>query len=117
MLADPHVGSLTVGQLAAVAWTAQGLGLRDIARRMDRSPQRVQQLRVAARWGLARRKRLAESPREEPIATKETLDQLDRVNWDGVLEGLGTVEGGSATNMGSDLSVESLEEQITQALQ
>lgn len=84
VLSHPLFNRLTSRQLAAVAWTAQGLNSRDAAWRMGVAPQRVRALLVASQRRLERRCRRhssADADRPEP-------SDLPPLTWDGLIESI-----------------------------
>jgi DNA-binding CsgD family transcriptional regulator len=88
ILAHPRVHRLTVRQLAAVAWTAQGLMSRDIAKRMQITPQSVLQLLVVALRRLEQRLQRQEHPADPETSAPE----LPPIDWSALQQSIVTHE-------------------------
>jgi len=88
ILAHPRVHRLTVRQLAVVAWTAQGLMSRDIAKRMQITPQSVLQLLVVAQ----RRMEQRPQQQEHPADPETPAPELPPIDWSALQQSIITRE-------------------------
>jgi transposase len=82
------VHRLTVRQLAAVAWTAQGLMSRDIAKRMQITPQSVLQLLVVAQRRMEQRAKR----QEHPADPETSVPELPPIDWSALQQSIITHE-------------------------